>query len=566
LKYRSYVTDKFAVKSNSMKNIYNSLFLILVSLASFAQTAFFQSTSYRGAFAPAPEEMWTAGWCNWDPQNAVYAAPTVTVSANITENTTWTASNTYLLQGQIYVKNNATLTIEAGTVIHGDINTDGSGLFITKGSKLIAIGTASQPIVFTSSQPVGSRSLGDWGGIILLGKAANNNPGGIGNIEGIAPSADTEFGGGTSPDDNDNSGTLQYVRIEFGGYVYAQNKEINGLTFGSVGRGTTIDHIQVSFANDDAFEWFGGTVNCKNLVAYRCLDDDWDTDNGYRGNVQFCLGVKDPEIADNPSVSTSEGFESDNNSAGDATTPLTAAIFSNVTDIGPLRGDISTAGSVEVGFRRAARIRRNSNLKIVNSVLIDHLRGVHIDGTLCEENATSGSIVFKNNIIAGNQAGKVCEVNTGSTFEINDWFGQNSNDSLVSTDGILTTPYNYLAPDYRPASASMALTGADFSDAIFNGLILSMNTIASELSPVILFPNPASSFTTLSFHSKSANTVSMDVVDLSGRSMLKNSANQQLTEGMNTLKLNTETLNPGFYFIILNNDKTQQSFKFIICK
>ena len=123
------------------------------------------------------------------------------------------------------------------------------------------MGTKDLPIVFTSNQPAGSRGLGDWGGVVLLGRATTNQPNGIANVEGITPTSDTQFGGGTSSDDNDNSGTMQYCRIEFGGYVYLTNSEINGLTLGAVGRGTTIDHIQVSFVNDDAFEWFGGTVN-----------------------------------------------------------------------------------------------------------------------------------------------------------------------------------------------------------------------------------------------------------------------------------------------------------------
>ena len=139
----------------------------------------------------------------------------------------------------------------------------------------MAEGTAVSPIVFTSNESVGNRAEGDWGGLVLLGKGVNNQPGGIANIEGIAPTADTEFGGS---DDNDNSGSLKYVRIEFAGIALQPNKEINGLTFGSVGKQTSVDYIQVSFSGDDSFEWFGGTVDCKHLIAYRGLDDDFDTD------------------------------------------------------------------------------------------------------------------------------------------------------------------------------------------------------------------------------------------------------------------------------------------------
>lgn len=462
-----------------MKKIYKTALFALMSNIALAQS-FFVPTSYRGAFAPAPEAMWTDNWTNWDPQNTVYSSPTVTINSNITVNTTWTSGNVYLLQGPIYVKTGAVLTIQPGTVIMGDKASTGAGLFITKGSKIMAMGTAAQPIVFTSNQAPGSRALGDWGGIILLGKASNNQPGGIANIEGIAPSSDTEFGGGASPDDDDNSGAMQYVRIEWAGYVYAPNKEINGLTFGSVGRATTIDHIQISFCNDDAFEWFGGTVNCRNLVSYRNLDDDFDADFGFTGHIQFGLSVRDPNLADAPAVSTSEGFEVDNDGSGSTATPQTAPFFSNITLIGPYRGN--TASTIATGYRRGARLRRNCAIKIYNSVFMDHQRGIHIDGTLCEGNATSGALKFKNNLIAGNSTGKVTEVNVGSTFNIKSWFAANMNDSLVPTTGILVTPYDYLNPDYRPAGGSPALSNNDFTDGSLTGNVLFAPTVTAAVN------------------------------------------------------------------------------------
>lgn len=449
-----------------MKKILLSALAIASAAALNAQSGFFTKTCYRGAFAPAPSQPWTDNWTNWDPQNTAYGAPTQTVSTNITSNTTW--SGVVALQGQIYVKNNSVLTIQPGTIIRG-IKNLGSALIVTRGSQLIANGTAASPIVFTSDQAAGSRASGDWGGIVLLGKAAANYTSGVNNVEGLPVSTDSEFGGGTSPDDNDNSGSLKYVRIEFGGYPYQPNQEINGLTMGAVGRGTSLEYIQVSFGFDDAFEWFGGTVNAKYLVSYRNLDDDFDTDNGYSGSVQFGLIVRDPNIADNPSVSTSEGFESDNNAGGTALTPLTSAIFSNITMVGPLRG--ASTNSIASGYRRAARIRRASNLRIFNSVFMDVQRGIHIDGSLCEAAATSGALKFKHNIVAGTSTGKITEVNSGSTFNAPAWFGNNANDSIVysnpSFTNILNNPYNYTSPDYRPKAGSPALAGASFTDALF---------------------------------------------------------------------------------------------------
>jgi hypothetical protein len=474
-----------------MKKKLHSLFILLatagISGASIAQS-FFESTTYRGAFAPAPVDMWTNGWANWDPQSTVYGTPNVVVTASITTNTTWTSGNIYLLQGQIYVKNGAILTIEPGTVVMGDASVLGSGLFITQGSQINAAGTASSPIVFTSSQAPGSRTRGSWGGVILLGRSYNNLPLGTGNIEGIAPNPDTQYGGGTSPIVNDNSGILKYVRIEFPGYVYQTDKEINGLTLGSVGSATTLDFIQVSFCNDDSFEWFGGTVNAKHLIAYRGLEDDFDTDNGFSGKIQFGLAVKESLVADNPAISTSEGFESDNDASASNTTPKTAAIFSNMTLIGPYRGDLATP--IATGHRRGARLRRNTELKIYNSIFMDFARGVHVDGAPCETNATNGSLKFVGNLIAGTLANKITEKNSGSTFNITAWFGANGNDSLISTSGILTTPYNYTSPDYRPAGPQ-ALSGTNFIDAGIQPFVMLAPTVA--LTNVSYCENEASS-------------------------------------------------------------------------
>jgi hypothetical protein len=462
------------------------LLALLVMLCNFAVAQqFITPTSYRGAFAPAPAAMWTDQWTNFDPQNTVYpevsgagvTLPVVNVTSEITTDTRWTADKVYYLKAQIYVKTGATLTIDAGTVIRADHTAVGAGLFVTKGSKLIANGTASQPIIFTSDNPVGSRNKGDWGGIILLGKGAYNLNNGIGNIEGIAPSSDTQYGGGTSPDNNDNSGSLQYVRIEYAGYVYAANNEINGLTFGAVGRGTTIDYVQVSFSNDDSFEWFGGAVNCKHLVAYRGLDDDFDTDNGFSGNVQFCLGVRDPQISDAPAVSTSEGFESDNNNSnsntGNLGTPITSAIFSNCTMVGPYyRLGLPNGGTIANGYKRGARIRRNSQLKIYNSVFTDYLEGVHVDGSYAEANATAGTLQFRNNIIAGTvTTSKVTQVNSGSTFDIASWYTASNNTTITTNSGLFRKAYDttdarlYTGLDYRPATGSALLSGASFTEA-----------------------------------------------------------------------------------------------------
>ena len=533
--------------------------------------------AYRGAFAPAPIPMWTDSWTNYDPQNAVYPTPNVDVTTSITTNTTWSAGNTYYLKGQIYVKNNATLTIEPGVVVRADHTATGAGLFVTKGAKVMAIGTATSPIVFTSDNAVGARNKGDWGGIVLLGKGSYNINNGVNNIEGIAASADTQFGGGLIPDDNDNSGTLQYVRIEYGGYVYAANQEINGLTFGAVGRGTTIDYVQVSNANDDSFEWFGGAVNCKHLVAFRGLDDDFDTDNGYSGSVQFCLGVRDPNIADNPLVSTSEGFESDNNATGDSSTPITSAIFSNCTMIGPAyRTTLVNGGTMPTGaYKRAARLRKNTKLKIFNSVFMDYLEGLHIDNSgtaangAAEANAVSGELVFKSNILAGiTTTAKIVQISTTGThnasFNIATWFNASNNTGLstpITNAGILTLPYNtadgsmYTGLDYRPAASSIALTGADFTDASLG----TDNFIASSEFSLVVYPNPSVNSFKLNYFSSSDENVKVAAYDLTGK--LLESRNVKYGE-INNQEIGN-SYNAGVYLIVLKQGDITKTVRVI---
>lgn len=253
----------------------------------------------------------------------------VILEGEITSDMTLKAADNNLLRGFVYVTDGVTLTIEPGTVIKGEKSSKGS-LIVERGGKLIAEGTAEKPIVFTSDQPKASRTYGDWGGLILCGKSIVNNTAGEAQIEGGPRS----YYGGKDPEDN--SGIVKYVRIEFAGYPLEPNKEINGLTCGGVGRGTTIEYVQVSFCGDDSFEWFGGTVNAKHLIAYKGWDDEFDTDYGFQGKLQFLLGVRDPKHAD---TSKSNGFESDNDADGSNNTPLTTPVFSNVTLIGPFYGE-----------------------------------------------------------------------------------------------------------------------------------------------------------------------------------------------------------------------------------
>ena len=455
------------------KNIYLASFVLSLGINLHAQDAFWTPTTYKGAFPVTDNTAasdWTSGWSNFDAENTDYPASTTTVSTDITTSTTW--SGVILLQNKIYVKNNATLTIAPGTIIRGDKPTQGS-LIVTRGSKLNAIGTIASPIIFTSNEAIGNRSEGDWGGIVLLGLARNNQPGGVANIEGIVQTTDTQYGGSF---DNDNSGTIKYVRIEFAGIALEPNKEINGLTFGSVGSATTIDFIQVSHSGDDSFEWFGGTVNCKHLIAYRGLDDDFDTDFGFRGKIQFALSIRDKDVSD--AIGDSNSFESDNDAAGSASQPKTAAIFSNVTLVGP-KGNGSIVLPVGEKFEKAFRLRRNTAVSCFNSLVVGWEKGLSIEGTPVVNNVNGDSLVFANNILTNLVPNTNYINNTSGTPPVSDgttdswylsWWNTDGNDTTSTLAQVswvnLFTPLG-TTPDARLSSGSSAASGAAFTHPKF---------------------------------------------------------------------------------------------------
>ena len=382
----------------------------------------------------------------------------VTVSGDITTNTTWTKNNIYMLTGGfVYVTSNATLTIEAGTLIKGNAST----LVITRGAKIMADGTQTEPIVFTSYQPAGSRAAADWGGIIVCGKAPINDPAGSRLAEGGIEAVKGLYGG---TDANDNSGIIRYVRIEYAGIAYLPNNETNGLTMGGVGMGTTIDYVQVIHGGDDAFEWFGGTVNCKHLVSSRVVDDHFDSDYGFTGRVQFAVALADSSVAD---ISGSNGFESDNDAGGSINAPLTHPIFTNISFYGPKK----TATTVINGnHRRGAHIRRSSALCVYNSVFAGFPTGLKLESDNTANNAKFNSLQYKNNIIAGcpailDTAG--ITITWGAPYNSAlGWFNfaANGNSSLPnSLDIMAVNPYNYTNPNFLLMAGSPALTGGSFS-------------------------------------------------------------------------------------------------------
>jgi len=396
------------------------------------------------------------------------------ITGNLTGAVTWTSDKVYLLRGFVYVRDGATLTIQPGTIVKGgtkDQDPTGTGkggtLIVQPGGKLIAEGTADRPIVFTSSKAPGQRNYGDWGGVVLIGKAPTNRPGSINFEGGIEGSI------GTFNVPTDNSGTLRFVRIEFGGIALSNlaNSEINGLTLYGVGSGTVIENVQVSYSGDDSFEWFGGTVNAKRLVAFRGFDDDWDTDWGWSGKVQFAVSLRDPNVADQ---STSNGFESDNFDPGDPANgpndglPLTEGIFANVSNFVFQTAPSSAVTSGGSGsFGRGMHLRRNTALSIFNSVIVGYPEGLRLDGkrTATLKNVQDNKLQLRGIVLANmatplRGAGEI--TNDDATAFFNNADNRNQIVALadLGTLKLNAKSFDLSAPAFTVASDSPLLQGA----------------------------------------------------------------------------------------------------------
>lgn len=508
---------------------------------------FFDHTDFIGAFGTSD---WTDGWCEWEPQNKVYPAATITIPAGaITANTTWTSNNTYLLNGWVYLKSGVTLTIQPGTIIRGDYVNKGS-LIVERGARLIAQGTAAAPIVFTSNEEAGLRDYGDWGGVILCGRARINQVGDTAEIEGGVGSI---YGGGASPVDNDNSGILEYVRIEFAGVPYVTDKEINGLTMAGVGSGTTIDHVQVSYSGDDAFEWFGGKVNCKHLVSFRTWDDDFDTDNGYQGMVQYAVALRDPAIAD--PGSKSNGFESDNDKDGTTNTPQTAAIFSNVSMFGP---KVTPSTVVSSNYKAALHLRRNTSLNIYNAFFAGYTDGLLLDGSLTEANATAQNLNIEFCMMAG-ITGQKFVVASGSTYDLASWYmnTMECNDTLSqNSDLMVSDGFNLNHPGFLPVAGS-PLLNRPWLDCAAG--VSQENLVISSLKA---YPNPADEMVSVEADLQQECQLRLVLSDLTGRVLYETSADQ--APGHQTITFNTAGLDEGLYVLTLSTPAQKRTQKMMV--
>jgi hypothetical protein len=411
----------------------------------------------------------------------------------------------------------------------------------------------------------------------------------------------------------DNSGVLRYVRIEYPGVALSSvaNSEINGLTMAGVGSGTTIEYVQVHSSGDDAFEWFGGTVNARYLVANSTTDDDLDADAGFTGRVQFAVVVRDPAVADQ---SGSTAFESDNDAGGSNNTPQTAPVFSNVSAF--LQGT-----TLNSNYTRALHLRRNTAISIFNSVFTGWPQGLTLDGNAVQTNATNGSLVLKNNVLAGMTVNYSQQ--TGGTYNVQGYFEEasrgNQTFAAISALGLNADNFNAInsngtpngTPDFSLPAASILASGASFTDAKltgagnggpnstfevvnyrgafgpastansnwatgwtnFNPQITCYNVAGQTLSnrevvnaplqALTVSPNPTRGAATLGFDVKRATVATVRIVDMMGREVATVLKAGKLAAGPQALAL-PATLAPGVYLATVTTGDAVQSVRFVV--
>ncbi len=514
-------------------------------------------------------------------------------------NRTLSPDTLYTLHGIYYVQAGATLTIPAGTIIQG---VPAATLVVKPGSTINAAGTWDKPIIFTSNQAAGNRLPGDWGGVVILGKARVNQPNPI--IEG-GLIAEGTYGG---TDDADNSGVFKYVRIEFPGYRFALNNEINGLTMGGVGSGTEIHHVQVSYSFDDSYECFGGTVDLHHLVAFGGTDDEFDTDFGYRGKCQFLFGLRDPGYWD--PTGESNGFESDNDATGTTAWPQTAPVYSNVTLVGPEY--VQNPLPAGQRYQHAALLRRNTRASIFNTVMAGYPRGVSIrnlsvtkaqqDTLRFEHNDVTGDYLYATNMIHDRANWQTVAGNAG----LGGWLMARANlDTIVRLPSVvgLGALVALNSPDVVPQTGSVLVGTADWSDsylanpyfqqvsyrgafdpalpmsrqwtALWTNFNPQATNYALPASPVSTLPslraglsnqpNPFNPSTTIRFSLPKAGRATLAVFDLRGHKVAT-LQDGDMAAGDHSLQFSGEGLPSGTYFYRLSGDGFEVTEKMQLVK
>ncbi|PZR12377.1 MAG: hypothetical protein DI536_15810 [Archangium gephyra] len=398
---------------------------------------------------PTPDGGAGGGTANTGGGGGSQQMQVVNVTGDITQDTTWTKNNLYVLKQLTYVQAGATLTIEAGTTIAGDST---SALIVSRDAKLRANGTATEPIVFTSSLPVGQRGAptGDWGGLVFLGRARINTMGGENNAEGVADEPRNKYGG---TDDAYDCGTLKYARVEFAGRPLSADNELNGVTLNACGSATVVDYLQVHRGADDGVELFGGTVNLKHVVITGSDDDGLDWDKGWTGKAQFLIAA---QVAGRGN----HGIEADNDANNADLTPRSAPTLYNVTLVGRKPDTAASEGPSRGLILRAGTAGKLHNVIVTNFTSA----GLLVDGIPSATQWTAGNLSVANSVFFENPAA------------LTDYVSNPRPDGGI-TDNMLNEVTELAAPslanrfdvnpqltaigtfDFKPAAGSPVLTG-----------------------------------------------------------------------------------------------------------
>lgn len=383
---------------------------------------------------------WMNNWTNFKPSAVEYNEATNIIAGNIDKDTKLVKRNTYQLVGTVYVTNNAVLTIEPGTVIRGDDKTCGT-LVVTNGAKIMAEGLETDPIIFTSNKENTERRPGDWGGIIVLGKAPINTLGGIHILPFDLEPMLNHYGG---QDADDNSGMLKYVRIEYAGRKMSSQKELNGLSLAGVGRKTVLSNIQISFSNDDSFECYGGDLNMNNLVSFRTTDDDFDFTQGAQINISNSIAIRHPFSSD---ISGSRCFEVDSYdkiSNTDMSKKLTKINASNITLVNL---EENNQGLV----RESVYVRENTFFNMTNSIVSGFTPFVLLEGNIGNGDVNLSKITFQN-VVVNNCKGGITSEAAGGNAAIQQFYGNPSffiNYTSFKNSELFTAPNIKGNPDFR---------------------------------------------------------------------------------------------------------------------
>jgi len=530
-------------------------------------------------------------------------AADITKSGEITSDETWTKDNVYMLDGFVFVTNGATLTIEAGTVVKGFDKTSittgdfTTALIISRGSKIEAKGTASEPIIFTSilddvsdandlnlSDETESRGL--WGGVILLGKAPIGDESSEATIEGL-PEGDNSLYGGSA--ENDNSGIMTYCSIRHGGAEIVTDEEINGLSLGGVGSGTTIEHIEVTYNKDDGIEFFGGSVSIKWAIVSFCGDDSYDWDLGWKGNGQFWVAIGDTEAGDH-------GGEWDGAKPDDNARNSNPNIY-NFTFIGGYDGTTKGAAKNE----HAIILRDGSAGTIANGIIAGYNNyALQIEETSKSAHSfgymNDGDLKLLNNIWHNFGAGTTWDdvilptPETGSANHLADVKSHlsDNNNELAQSGIVLDRSKFQLVPDANSLAATKEAatpSGSWFTEANYIGAF--EPTVAPEwinwtaaqaynladFTPISIpainvvdasvFPNPADLSARLTFGLESSDQINIQVIDVTGKVVI-DLGTANYNTGINRVDFNTSELNGGVYFINLSSDGTRFTQRLIV--